>query len=1502
MAPRRKVRAREAQLAFEALAIEGGLLSPEWLSKVAQLQAAHQAEADYRIPKGLALRDEIGRFWRIAQAHWSDFKAGREKQAEATALADSFILGLLRDAFGFGSIAKADPEVLGDRTYPIGHRALEGRVPVVVAPAASGLDVLSPAFGEDGRRRSAFGLAQEYLNADDRALWGLATDGLTLRLCRDNASLTRPAWLEADLGRIFTEERYADFAALWLLIQESRFGAPGQPVTDCPLELWRSAGREEGTRAREKLRGGVEDALVALGRGFLTHADNQALRAALHGGQLTRDAYFQQLLRLVYRVIFLLTAEERAVLHPPDAAQGARELYEKGYSLRRLRDRSAKRSAHDRFGDLWEGLKITFRGVATGEPRLSLPALGGLFAKDQCPDLDGAKLENRWLMVAIFKLAWVREESGLARVNWRDMGPEELGSVYESLLELVPIIPQDGRGFSFATGDETKGNARKTTGSYYTPDGLVQVLLESALEPVIKATVAAHPEDPAEALLNLAIVDPACGSGHFLLAAARRLAVHVARHQANGTPSAEQYRHAVRQVVSRCLFGVDLNPMAVELCRVSLWMEAVEPGRPLSFLDSHVQRGNALFGATPELMRKGVPDAAFEPIEGDDKKTASLLKKRNKEVSEKQGLFDTLWSKQAGSETEQVARAVAELDAASDADLAAVVGKEVRWEELKASDAFRHQRFVADTWCAAFVWPKPEIESAAGGKQKKASPIVEAAPTNALWLQIQSGKGQAPALTVKTVEELAAQHQFFHWHLAFPQVFARGGFDVVIGNPPWERVKLQEQEFFASRHDGIASAPNAAARKRLIATLGETDPALLGEWVAACRQAEGGSHFMRQSGRYPLCGKGDVNTYALFAELNREALGSTGRAGFIVPTGIATDDSTKDYFGALVDQRQLASFYSFENEEFVFPAVHHAFRFALLTVDRSGTSSHADLVFFARQVAALGEPQRHFSLAPDDFAALNPNTRTCPTFRSSRDAALNLAIYKRAGVLWREADADGNPWNVRFMAMVHMANDSGLFRTEPVLRAEGYRLVGNRFERGSSSYVPLLEAKMLHLFDHRFGTYEGQTPAQANQGKLPEFSDLEHADPDRLTLPEYWVPAAEVEERLGERSTRQWLIGWRKIARSTDQRTLIASLTPRAATGDSYYVITSDQEPSRLACMYANMSALVLDYAARQKVGGSNFVYHTFRQLPLLAPQFFDGRLGFMEAGSAREWIIPRVVELTYTAWDLEPFAKDVGHTGPPFRWSSHRRFLLRAELDAAFIHFYAIARDDADYILDTFPVVRKNDEKAHGEYRTKRVVLEVYDAMAEAIRTGKPYQTRLDPPPADPRMAHRAKVTVGVLRTPRVRPKIAAIEADARFLWACLYASGGTVRTRDLARAYSLRSHPTELARLSPDTVGAEAREWAKRVKEDLEGHRSLRALLSELEARGAVRMDADSSGGLIKTGQHTPSEDQIDEWSVFEATLALRVLSALPASEVKGVDSQIAPDDRSLLIAKGA
>jgi hypothetical protein len=248
---------------------------------------------------------------------------------------------------------------------------------------------------------------------------------------------------------MFSEDRYADFSVLWLLLHATRFGVLGSASTDCALEQWRNACREQGTRARETLRGGVEAALLALGQGFVSHPANTALREALATGRLSPQDYLRELLRLVYRQIFLLTVEEREILHRTDANPQAVALYAEGYSLRRLRERAVRCSAHDRHGDLWQALKQVWLGLAVGESLLALPPLGGLFESSQCPTLDACKLENRHLLSALFHLAWLRPEANapLTRVNWRDMGPEELGSIYESLLELVPMLSNEHRQF-----------------------------------------------------------------------------------------------------------------------------------------------------------------------------------------------------------------------------------------------------------------------------------------------------------------------------------------------------------------------------------------------------------------------------------------------------------------------------------------------------------------------------------------------------------------------------------------------------------------------------------------------------------------------------------------------------------------------------------------------------------------------------------------------------------------------------------------------------------------------------------------------------------------------------------------------------------------------------------------------------------------------------------------------------------------------------------------------
>ena len=1311
MAPRRS-HPGEARIAFEALSIEGGLLGADWLGKVAQLQANAQEPSDYQIPNGLNIRDEIARSWRIAQACFQAMEAGRSGGGDNAALAERFAETFLRDALCFASLTRAEPTTIDDRVYPVNFFALGDRVPIAVAPAGTGLDVPLPELGDERRRRSAFGLLQETLNVSDPALWGIATDGLSLRIARDNASLTHPAWIEADLARMFTEDLYPDFAALWLLAHESRFGRAEDPPESCPLESWREAGREEGTRARDKLSEGFQQALQILGEGFLSHTGNIALRSKLRDGTLTTEGFFGQLLRLVYRLVFLLTVEERGLLHPNDTSNSACELYADGYGLRRLRDRAVRRSAHDRQGDLWEAVRIVFRGLAGGEPQLGLPALAGLFSPEECPHLDAAKLENRALLGALFQLAWLREQrAGLVRVNWRDMGPDELGYVYEGLLELVPQIMGNGRSFAFAGADESVGHARKTTGSYYTPDELVQVLLGTALDPVINRTVDANPERPVEALLELAIVDPACGSGHFLLAAARRLADRVARLRAGGTPAPEDYQRALRDVVRRCIYGVDANPLAVEICKVGLWMESIDPGLPLTFLESHIRCGNSLIGTNRTLMGDQVPDSAWAALQGDDRKLANALKRRNRaEVAGEQRLpFEVR------DDTDEVRDAMGALEEIPDTDADGLAEKQRKWRALLASQAYEREKLVADAWCAAFLWPKAEH-----------GPVVEAAPTTETWLALRDGQAPPSPATLEITQKIAEDYGLFHWELAFPDIFARGGFDVVLGNPPWERLKIQEQEFFAKREPSIAKARNAAERKKLIAALPATDPRLWLEWTRATRISQGQSHFVRQAGRYPLCGKGDINTYALFAEHNWRVLAPSGCAGFIVPGGIVTDDTTKEYFQALLDSSALASVHHFENESLVFKGLHHAYRFVLLTIRET---DQADLFFYARRTVDLDDRQRHFELTPGDVAALNPNTRTCPTFRSGRDANINLTMYHRAGVLWQENEPDGNPWGLRFLRMFDMTNDSGLFRTHSELVAGGWRLKGAHFEKDGQVMSPLYEGKMVHHFDHRFGTYEGQSKAQANQGKLPELDHVAHADPMRQTQPRYWVTEEEVAARLDDHWDRDWLLGWRDITGAGVIRTVIACITPRVGIGNSLPLMMPSTDPQLVASLYANLSSIPFDYCARQKGGGLHMNYFTMRQLPAFQPSAYAVPAPWDPSIQIRDWFLSRILELSFTAWNLKAFANDCGDVGPPFIWDSERRLQLRCEIDAAFFHLYATSREDTAHILDTFPVLEQSEIQEYGRYRTKHLVLETYDALASATEKGIPYESPLGPP-----------------------------------------------------------------------------------------------------------------------------------------------------------------------------
>ena len=1044
------------------------------------------------------------------------------------------------------------------------------------------------------------------------------------------------------------------------------------------------------------------------------------------------------------------------------AGRIARERYAAHYGTARLRELASviKGSRH---GDLWRQFQLLV-GALSGQPpggatreHLALPALGSfLWDPASTATLNGAELTNHDLLEALRDLAFTRQGKTLRPVDYKNLGAEELGGVYESLLALTPQISADGAHFTFA---EFAGNERKTSGSYYTPDSLVQCLLDSALDPVVEEAIKGKSGAEAEkAILALKVCDPAVGSGHFLVGAAHRLARHLARVRATAhgesEPSPLLYQHALRDVIGRCLYGVDINPMAAELCRVSLWLEALEPGKPLSFLDHHIRVGNSLLGTTPALIAAGLPDEAFNPIEGDDKKACAVLKKRNKDERRSVG---PLFADQDAEIQTRLQEAAAALEQLPDDRPEDIRTKELAFRRHEQTEEYGHKKQLADAWCAAFVIKKYFTES---GRESSASGI-----TQGRLNDLASGRPLSPNLAPE-VERASVQFQLLHWHLAFPEVTAKGGFDCVLGNPPWERITIRDKEWFSNRAFEVADAGNAEARTAAIARLRETDDDTFRRFGNDKRRAAAEKSLTRETGLYPLCGHGDVNLFALFAEKAQSLLSCGGSSGLVLPTAIATTKTTALFFESLATQRRLVSVFDFDNRGGAFPAVQGNVRFCLLTTATSSKASF-EAAAFIESVEDLSVPGRRYMLSLDDLRAMNPNTLGCPMFASERDAELVKSIYRLIPILV-SIDPTRAGWRVQMKRMFHMGDDAHLFRTREALADAGHRLEGNVFTRGDEVFVPLYESKLAVQFNHRASTFEGIPPGR-RFGTHPATAEVplqQLSDPWFLPVPRYWMSFKDAESKL---DLRPGLLCFRNaISATADSRSLVATILPRCPAGDSLKFIGCAGGSGEDLYLAGCLNSFVVDYVLRQKATGGNASLFIVEQLPIAKP-----------SDDVASWIRLRVLELVYTAWDLESFAIACGCSGPPFHWDEERRFLLRCELDAAFFHLYLAAAPDGEwkpariadgavrnesaedlheltrhfptprhavaYIMDTFPIVRRRDEEKYGgDYRTKRSILEIYDAMQDAKRKGQPYETRLDPPPADARCCHPPREGTG--------------------------------------------------------------------------------------------------------------------------------------------------------------
>ncbi|MFJ7072869.1 Eco57I restriction-modification methylase domain-containing protein [Streptomyces sp. NPDC098781] len=1369
---------------FTAVHTVGGLLPADMLLRISEGKDVPGCKsADYGLPSSRSVRDEAERSWEYLKPLWRELRTRLPENqetgvpaADPTGIADTDWLAPLWRELGFGRLAAVGPAGITadsdpEKKFPVSHRW--GHALIHQTAWNADLDKRPGGAGTVLPQS----MLQECLNRTEAHLWGVLTNGRQVRLLRDSNALATASYVEFDLEAVFDGELFSEFVLLYRLLHASRFEvAEAAPPSTCWLEAWRTAAIESGTRALEHYRDGVQQGLAALGTGFLRHPDNTALRE-----ELDPSALQSALLRLVYRLIFLFVAEDRNALLDPEADEQARDRYHRYFSTARLRERSQRRqgTAHS---DQYEAVQLVLAalGEEEGRPELGLPGLGGLFnATEADAPLRGARLSNRYFLEAVRHLARVRDaDSGRWRsADYRHMGAEELGSVYEALLELVPKHSAVKRTFELV---DRAGNDRKKTGSYYTPTALTETLLESTLNPVIDAAVARGEErartegasDPAERileeLLSLTVCDPACGSGHFLVAAARRIAKRVASvRERNPEPTVDAVGEAMHEVVARCVYGVDLNPMAVELAKVSLWLEAMKAGRPLGFLDAHVKHGNGLIGATPALMKDGIRSRAFKKTEGDDEAYAKRLFAENEQQRAGQGLLFEAEEREPNVSNTGFATGLRRITSAPARNLAQVRRKEEAFKAWATSAEYLRALHLADAWCAAFVWVKRE----------DAPPVI----THQVFRGLEDPEGDAaPQSTHDEIVRLREQYAFFHWHLEFPEVFRvpeegagagaessvdpdtgwAGGFSCVVGNPPWDKVDFEDKKYFSVVDPEIAAISGTARRTRIVEWEQE-HPVEGTRYREVRRTVKGTFHFAGDSEVFPLCAKGltvkgvnSLQTDTLFAERMSSVVAPEGRFGVILPTAIATGAGSQHLFSDFTRRGALVSLYDFENRRPRSPAlpqggkwfesVHSSYKFCLLSLTgRAARKPAARFGFFLSEITELDDPERVFALSPEDLTLINPNTGTLPIFRTRRDAELTAGIYRRIPVLWHEGRSGGNRWGIRFNNHFNMTDDSDLFRTRKDLDSAGWHLEGNVFVRDGERMLPVYEGKMVHHFDHRWNSYVGLGNDEYERLHLDDKQD-----PHGVAQPRYWVQETGlirtvrkskecgipgVSARLEELNWRNdWLIGSRDVCRTTDERTAIPAFLPVSAVSYTFPLMLPSHSPALAAALVATQSSIVYDYVARQKVGGIHLNRMVVKQLPVPTPITLEPHLPFL---------LSRVLELVYTAYDMTPLAHDLNDEGEPFRWDEARRAQLRAELDAYFLHLYGISAEDTDYILETFQSesggLKNNEIAKYGEYRTKRLVLTEYDRMATAglslekpLVDGETYTSTLTPPP----------------------------------------------------------------------------------------------------------------------------------------------------------------------------
>ena len=1351
--------ASTAAIRLGSVDVKGGLWGADLLAALAddrtRLLADTIAPTSYGLPARASTEQAARAAWTVLTAAWDEFTEQRTAEVERDGTDDygddrftyvSWVRHLLTQ-LGYtptetppGGLAVDDEHDLNqdgqpDR-FPITHQHAD-QVPLHLLAAGVPLDRRTRGV-VGAHAQSPHSVVQDYLNRTATHLWAIVTNGLTLRILRDNAALSRQAYIEFDLAAIFDDGAYADFALLWHAAHATRFTYdPDNGPADCIAETWQEHATVTGVAALDDLRDGVEAAIAEIGQGLVEHPANRSLRTALADPDDPFDAaaLYRELLYVAYRHVFWFTLDDRDLLHPPDAARITVALYRDHYASTVLR---AKARAHlgGHHPDAWQHFTTVAGWFASpdGQPALALPGLlGRVWDPAVTAHLNNATLTNRRYYEAVRRLAYITRDGALQRINYDAMGSEELGAVYESLLEIRPTADTDNRRFQLG---RTDGSDRKKTGSYYTPTSLIKVLLDEALDPVLDERIkqAVHdlpadtsPEERRQAqeqtILTTTVCDPAMGSAHFLVGAGMRVAKRLAQLRTDEVePSPGAIQHAFRDVASRCLYGVDVNPMAVELAKVAIWLECHVPGQPLTFLDHHLKTGNALLGVgfDPDLIawhrtakkaadQKGVPDAAFKPLAGDDKSHARLLRDRNKQRRGGGGQL-RLGVGTHHDRLDQLADSARQLDELADDSPDALAAKQHAWDTAQHDPELQRQRLRADAWMAAWTFPK--TKDAAAPLTSNDPLAHDELPWDVYYDTFLGDDLHLDRPGVRAVGYEAERLAFFHWHLEFPDIAAQGGFDLMLGNPPWERIKLAEKEWFAAAgYDHIANAANAADRKRAIAGLADSgdsvDRQIANRWQRDSRDAQAIAEYARKGGRYPLGGVGDINTYALFADHFLRCIVERGRAGIIVPAGLVSDFTYAGFFSYLVDNDLLRACHTALEIRDHFPGITSGAKpFTLLCAGAPGSAAARYTSGFLN-TDEIGSPDRTYSLSPDDLNLLCPSVKLAPNMRSSQEVALWLKAADLHQPLFRSW-----PWATRAGAVLASVDGTDVIvRQLPALCSD------------SEGFVGLLEGKMISHWDHAFAEYTRAYGA-----------DAAPVEPDRRAtlispLSRHAASGSVVEAKFAE-VAGELCVGWRDIANATNARTLIPVVLPPSAM-DNTFNVGFPRTASAALWLTAMLASYCCDWLLRCRISGNHVKPHVVEALPVPDSSVAEGPTPWEVDVRLATWVNARAAALSA---NTQVLAQLLGYEAAI--WDRDRRERWRTELEAAVLHLYGLDADEAGYVLDTFDVVAARDRRTEGRHandsnwRTKRLILEKYDALARHAEAGTTYVSPDPPPP----------------------------------------------------------------------------------------------------------------------------------------------------------------------------